>query len=59
MGKPRKDNFTNNYMNDKLLRYINGYLRKECYNTLLLEVTIQDGVIQVIRTSEINDKKKL
>lgn len=54
-----KNTKTNEYMKDKLISHVNGYLKNGMYKTLLLEVAIQDGVVQVIKTIEVNEKKKL
>ena len=58
-SKDRTDNRTNEYLMDRLIKHVNSYLRRGNYNTLQLEIVLQDGVIQVIRTSSIEEKKKI
>jgi len=59
MGKTLKRNRTNLKKLESMVKHINGYLQINQYRSLLLEITVQDGVIQVIRTTEIDKRKTM
>jgi hypothetical protein len=52
-------NKTNSKKMEEMFNHIHGYLIKGSYSTLLLELCIQDGVIQIVKINEVDKKKSV
>ena len=59
MVKSLKRNKNNLKKLESMIKHINGYLQYNQYKTLSLELSIQDGVIQIVRVNEIDKRKSI
>jgi hypothetical protein len=59
MVRNLKRNKVNLQKLEQMIKHINGYLQINQFKTLSLELSIQDGVIQIVRINEIDKRKSI